>query len=170
MPRFPFTVDMSPLVLDRSLRNTAWIITLGLLFFAWRMYTQMPETVPMRYTENNEIAHYGSRSWIFALPVLLLFLQMVLNRYARRPNLHQFPVQVTDQNRAKLYRLSILMVRIYQVLIAGLFGYVMVVRIQAMQQFTPVPAFMPYLVIAVISVPGLYFYARMKKSAVDSSN
>lgn len=92
------------------------IIAVSLLLFVWiypaMYYTQLPETIPTHFNAKGEADDWGSKVFIWLIPMITTFtyaLIIVLNRF---PHLHNYMVNITEENAFKNYQLSTRILRI----------------------------------------------------------
>ena len=71
----------------------------------------MPETIPTHFNFKGEADGYGSKSDLWILPgiaILIYSLFSILNRF---PHIHNYMVNITEENAMKNYRFSSRMLR-----------------------------------------------------------
>ena len=71
----------------------------------------MPETIPTHFNFKGEADCYGSKSNLWILPgiaILIYSLFSILNRF---PHIHNYMVNITEENAMKNYRFSSRMLR-----------------------------------------------------------
>ncbi len=84
------------------------------LFFSW---PGVPETVPTHFNAAGVADAYGSKWTLLMGPALALLLLGVFVLLPRFPQLWNFPVRVTAENRDRLYAISARMLEALKVLI-----------------------------------------------------
>ncbi len=86
------------------------LINVALLIGIWLIviinYNQLPETIPTHFNSSGEADNYGNKAIAWTLPIIATFiftLIFILNKY---PYLHNFNINITEENAIKNYRLS----------------------------------------------------------------
>lgn len=97
------------------------VIMWGLLITT---YTDLPTEVPSHFNGSGKPDNYSGKSmlWFLAIVATLLYLGLfILNRY---PHLHNYMVNITEQNAFKQYQLSTRFLRIINFLCVVMFTYI----------------------------------------------
>ncbi|MGV6830604.1 MAG: DUF1648 domain-containing protein [bacterium] len=86
------------------------IIVILILIAIWvypaMNYLNMPDTIPIHFNAKGEADNWGAKNFIWMLPIittLTVGLIMFLNQY---PHLHNYMVNITEENAYKNYQLS----------------------------------------------------------------
>lgn len=108
-----------------------WILEIAtLLSLIWCFYpllhynTLINTTIPIHYDINGEVNAWGSRSFLWFLPLLSLAMYIgisVLEKYYPKLN---YPVKVTPENAVPLYRLTLSLLRHVKFFVILLFAYI----------------------------------------------
>lgn len=75
-------------------------------------YFNLPETIPTHFNSKGEANDYGARITVWLIPAIALIMYtglFILNKY---PHLHNYMVNITDENALKNYRFSTRVLRI----------------------------------------------------------
>lgn len=106
-PKIEVPYEQSDLLVD--------MINITLLLLIWGFtfvhYSDLPETIPIHFNVNGDADGFGHRATIWLLPAIATFtflLMFLLNRY---PHLHNYMVNITEENALKNYRLSTRLLR-----------------------------------------------------------
>ena len=84
-------------------------------------YNHLPQTIPSHFNIKGEVDGYGDKSTIFILIVLHIGITALLNWVGNHPEQHNYPIAITDENRAQQYKLSSQLVQRLNVIIGLLF-------------------------------------------------
>lgn len=152
----------------RNITNntSAYIIELlSLLFVAATVllvllnYADMPDKIITHYNINGIQDGYGDKSSILYLTGISIVMYAGLTFLQKRPGIYNFPVKVTEANKAQLYSYGTKMVRLLKLFISALFCYIAYssVQNQAMGSFITI-----IIVIAPASML-IYYIVKMMK-------
>lgn len=100
---------------------------LGLAFYVFYMVTVwpgLPERIPTHFNSYGQPDAYGSKYSLLILPVLSIGIYFLFTFLNRRPNTFNYPVQITDENRDRQYRLAREMMSFLKVSIIYCFLYI----------------------------------------------
>lgn len=100
-------------------------ILILLIVYAIISYSELPDTIPSHFNAKGEVDAYSNKSILWLLPglsVILFFGLYVLNKY---PHIHNYMVNITEENALKNYRLSTRIVRFTNLFVMVIFGIVM---------------------------------------------
>lgn len=115
-------VPSEPLDVGLDLLSVAIII--GTITYTLIMYTDLPKTIPIHFNFKGEADNYGHKSTILWLPVFnvgMFIVLFILNKY---PHIHNYMVNITEENALKNYRFSTRIVRFTNLFIAILFSFI----------------------------------------------
>ncbi len=136
------------------------VIILVVLALAIWTYPSLPEKIPTHYNFLGEIDGWGEKSvvwWILAIEVSSFVLVSLLSFF---PQIHNYPVKVTDENRETLYRNSSLFASQLTLSMTVTFAYGLLV----MLQIVPICMylFLPYLILAFGVLPVYNIWKMIK--------
>lgn len=120
-PKIKVPIEGLDLVLD-ILSVTLLIL---IIVYAIISYSELPDTIPSHFNANGEVDGYSDKSMIWLLPglgIILFFGMYTLNRF---PHLHNYMVNITEENALKNYRLSTRIIRFTNLFIMIIFGIVL---------------------------------------------
>tara|TARA_R110002073_G_scaffold292033_2_gene457191 strand:+ start:2322 stop:2882 length:561 start_codon:yes stop_codon:yes gene_type:complete len=88
-------------------------ITLLILIIGYTAinYMDLPETIATHFNTNGEADGFGGKLTIWLLPGIALFIYLMMLVINRVPHLHNYMVNITEENALKNYRLSSRLVR-----------------------------------------------------------
>ncbi len=140
---------------------TILILILGYTFF---MYPELPETIPTHFNGKGVADGFGNKATLWLLPsiALVLFIGLfLLNRY---PHLHNYMVNITEENAFKNYKFSTKALRIVNFLCALLFGFIQYKMIEGAQEKTAELGswFLPIIIGSTIVLPIILIYYQNK--------
>lgn len=100
--------------------------TLLILLIAYTVisYSELPDTIPSHFNAKGEIDGYSNKSMLWMLPALgiVMFIGLfIINRF---PHLHNYMVNITEENALKNYRFSTRIVRFANLFVMFIFGVV----------------------------------------------
>jgi uncharacterized membrane protein len=96
-------------------------------------YSELPDIIPSHFNGKGEIDGYSEKLTLWFLPAISIAMFVglfVLNKY---PHMHNYMVNITEENALKNYRLSTRIVRITNVFVMLLFGVISYSMIQGAQ-------------------------------------
>ena len=148
------------------------IINVCLLLFLWlypvMVYGQLNDTIPTHLNAQGEADDFGSKMTIWILPAIGTFmfaLMFILNRY---PHLHNYMVNITEENALKNYRFSTRILRFVNLFCMLLFAVIIAEIIGiARNQSLGILGSGFLIITVVVPVVGLfvifYFYKKLNQ-------
>jgi uncharacterized membrane protein len=94
-------IELTPF--DKALELTGWMMVILLWAFAAYNYSTLPDKIPTHFNAAGQVDDYGSKIFIFLLPVigtLLYPLMTVLNKF---PHIFNYPKEITAENAEAQY-------------------------------------------------------------------
>ncbi|HEY2406752.1 MAG TPA: DUF1648 domain-containing protein [Polyangiaceae bacterium] len=144
--------------------RTLSVVGLGVLaswltVLAWTWNT-IPSRVPMHFGVSGRADAWGDRATSLLLPAVGTVLYAVMSVLERFPHTYNYPVRVTEQNAATLYRLGrwlVLSTKLFLVCTFAFISYtsVCVARGEALGLS---PWFLPALILPLFVVTGVFMY------------
>ena len=140
---------------------TFLLIILGYTFY---VYPGLPDTIPVHFNGSGEVDGYGSKITIWLLPVIsiVMFVGLfILNKY---PHMHNYMVNITEENALKNYRFSTRVLRIVNLLCVFLFAFIQYKMVLDAQGITSGlgDLFLPIIIGSSILLPIILFYYQNK--------
>lgn len=80
--------------------------------------------IPIHYNVSGIIDGWGDRSFLFSLPIVALAFYLVFFILERNYKRFNYPVEVTKENSAEVYRLGVKMIRHVKVFLMFVFAYI----------------------------------------------
>ncbi|NRA94553.1 MAG: DUF1648 domain-containing protein [Psychroserpens sp.] len=109
------------------------VILLGMCIYTAMNYTELPDTIPSHFNAKGEVDGYSDKYMLWFVPAisLVLFIGLILiNKY---PHMHNYMVNITEENALKNYRFSTRIVRFTNLFVMLTFGVVVYSIVQAAQ-------------------------------------
>lgn len=122
-------------------------------------YNHLPETIPSHFNIQGEVDGYGDKSTIFILLLLHVGITALLNWVGNHPEQHNYPIAITDENRAQQYKLSSLLVQRLNVILGLLFT-----TISLSVMFPAFPTEIMFLELGLIFLELILHFIRIRKS------
>ncbi len=94
-------------------------------------YGRLPASVPVHFDAAGHANGYGHKSALLFLPLLGLALERLLAFFSGHPEWANFPVQVTDDNRSRLYAVYYRFMLFMRVMLTALFAAMAVMSVEA---------------------------------------
>ena len=154
--------------IDIVLECISIILILLMWLYILTEYPSLPETVASHFNANGEPNDYSSKTFLLFIPLIatLLYLGLfILNRY---PHLHNYLVNITEENAQKNYRFSTRIVRIVNMFCMGIFTYISYQIIESTkgQSFLIGTWFLPTIISVSVLLPifVLIYFRKINKS------
>lgn len=131
---------------DSILDIIGWILLIGTLAYLILGWSSFPDQIPMHYNGAGEIDRWGGKGEIIVIEVVMWILYLGIGLVEKYPQIWNTGVEVTPQNREKVYRILKHMLKTLKTLTALIFAYLIVNSLQG----TPLPGwFTPATLILV---------------------
>jgi uncharacterized membrane protein len=102
--------------------------SIALLIFIWVhtfiSFGDLPDVVATHFNGSGEADSYGSKFFIFFLPLVITALYLGLFYIAKKPHLHNYMVNITEDNAPRFYRFSVTVIRVVNFLCVLMFAYI----------------------------------------------
>jgi len=115
-------VPLEPI--DVILETTTAAILIGLLVYVFISYTSLPEIVPTHINFNGEVNNTGHKTTIWLLVGITTAITIGLHILTKFPHIHNYMVNITEENAEHNYRMSSRLLRIVNLLTLLLLAYV----------------------------------------------
>ena len=87
-------------------------------------YGRLPDSIPTHFDLQGNPNSYGSKGSIWFLPILGAILYVGLTILSNYPHTFNYPVNITSENAARMYKKGIMILRLLKLIIIGLFLYI----------------------------------------------
>jgi len=122
-------------------------------------YNHLPQTIPSHFNIKGEVDGYGDKSTIFILIVLHIGITALLNWVGNHPEQHNYPIAITDENRAQQYKLSSQLVQRLNVIVGFIF-----ITITLAVMFPAFPTEIVSLELGIIILELVLHFLRIRRS------
>ena len=149
---------------DKILELIGWIAVFGIWVLTVANYLELPEIIPTHYNEAGEADGFGNKSNILALPITSTLLFIGLTILNKRPNVFNYPSEITKENALYQYTNASRMIRFLKFIIMVIFGLIVFKTIQNANGNTDGLGtwFLP-LTMGMIFIPIIYFLINTNK-------
>ena len=107
---------------DKILEALGFLILIGVIVYPFLEYASLPDRVPVHYDASGTPDRYGSKSHVWIIVILSSFLYIGMFFLNRFPHLFNFPMEITEENAERQYRLATKMIRgVNVIIVAGFF-------------------------------------------------
>jgi uncharacterized membrane protein len=149
---------------DKALELVGLILFIGIWILTFMNYDELPDIIPIHYNGLGEVDRYGEKSTILALPIVasVIFIGLtILNRF---PHIFNYPIEITEQNALRNYRLATRLLRILKVIICLVFGMIILSTLNNIkgEQDGLVSWFLP-IVLILFFIPTIYYLIKIVK-------
>ncbi|TJY36351.1 DUF1648 domain-containing protein [Pontimicrobium aquaticum] len=144
------------------------IIAITLLILMWSYtivnYFELPDTIATHFNEAGEPDGFGGKQTVWIIPIIATVMYIglfILNKY---PHMHNYMVNITEENALKNYKFSTRIVRVVNFLCALLMTYItyMIVASAFGKQFNLGSWFVPLVIGISIFLPIVIFVYMRK--------
>ena len=108
--------------------STLSIISMWL--YLWIMWNEIPNIVPTHFGFSGAPDRFGSKSSLFALPIISSIMHILLVVLSKMPQYFNYPVKVTEESAAALYKIGKQLILLMDMEIALMFLMLMWENIQ----------------------------------------
>lgn len=106
------------------------LVIIVLIVFTFIQYSEISGNIPLHFDASGKPDRYGDKSNLFLLPIIGLAITTLMYILSKYPHLHNYMVNITDENALKNYRFSSRILRFTGLGIAMLFAIIQYVIIQ----------------------------------------
>lgn len=99
-------------------------IIIIMIAFTYITYSELPETIPVHFNGKGEADGFGNKATLWIMPAISLVMFVGLFMLNKYPHIHNYMVNITEENALKNYRFSTRVLRIVNFLCVVLFGYI----------------------------------------------
>lgn len=142
-------------------------IPIALLLLMWfyviSEYSQMPEIVASHFNAKGEADGYDNKIIVWLIPSIATVIYLLLFIINRFPHIHNYMVNITEENAYKNYKFSARMLRIINLFITSIMMYVAFLIIETAKgvQIALGNSLLPIIIGFSILLPiALFIYQR----------
>ena len=99
-------MNLRPSRLEITLEVLSIALLVTYFFLLFRNYNSLPDTIPTHFNGQGEADTFGSKKYFLFIPLVLLILYILLTYINRNPHLLTYPVEITDDNVSRQYKLG----------------------------------------------------------------
>lgn len=111
---------------DRILEAISLLVIIGTTLYLIAGWDSFPERIPAHYNAAGEIDRWGGKGELIFLPVMMWILYIGITVLQQFPQIWNTGVQVTQENRERVYRTLMYMVETLKLLVAAVFSFLSV--------------------------------------------
>ncbi|WP_336717046.1 DUF1648 domain-containing protein [Chryseobacterium mucoviscidosis] len=101
------------------------IFNFGLLVFLWwftvKHYKSLPQIIPIHFDFDGKADNFGSKKYVFLMPVVLTGLYFLFAFIVRDPESANYPVKITEENQDAQFMIMEIFIRWLFMIITLLF-------------------------------------------------
>ena len=154
--------------LDVIVDGLSGLLVLGMIVFTFTSYSSLPEAIPTHFNASGEADGFGSKNTVWLLPALALIIYVILFILNKYPHLHNYMVNITEDNALKNYRFSTRLLRFVNLFTVALLTYIqyIVLRSSTGETVNLGGWFLPTIITVSIVAPAflIYYNFRMNKN------
>ena len=154
--------------IDILMEGISIVLIVLMWLYLYLEYPNLPETVASHFNSKGEPNDYSSKSVILLLPSIATLMYsglFILNRF---PHLHNYMVNITEENALKNYRFSTRILRIVNMLSMIMLAYLTYQIVQSAKSstFSLGTYFLPIVIGTSILLPIIIiiYYRKINKS------
>lgn len=137
------------------------IVLLGMVAYLILNWGGVPDKVPGHYNAAGAIDQWTSKNHLLVLPITGAVLYLVLTLIGFFPAIWNVPVQITEENKEKVYGSMKSMLVMLKAELICCFSYI---TYNSMAANTLSPYFLPIVLIVVLGTPGFFIVRVIKLS------
>ena len=149
---------------DWLLDSASGVMVILLVALPVYTYSSLPEIIPIHFNARGIADGYGSREMIWIMPILVSLIFVGMAVLANHPHLLNYLVEITKENAERQYRMAARLVRILNFLVAGIFLYIMYVKVVSYPAINSGLGvyFLPFSLMAIFGVLAIYIFMSLK--------
>lgn len=143
-------------------------ISITLLILMWVYcivnYMELPDTIATHFNRAGEPDDFGSKQTVWIIPIIATVMYIGLFMLNKYPHMHNYMVNITEENALKNYKFSTRIVRVVNFLCVMLMTYItyMIVESAFGKQFNLGTWFVPVVIGVSIILPIIIFVYMRK--------
>jgi|GEM_PF-1047673 len=142
--------------------EAACVILLFLTFvYVIAVWPTLPGQLPSHFNFSGEIDGWSRRSIVWLMPAAGLAIYLITSLSMFFPKYINLPVKVTDENRDRVMRESLLMLGWLKLLVLALFATITFFTVR----IAPLPAWLMFIYVGLLTLNLVLYFARVKIAA-----
>jgi len=155
------------------MRRNLEIVALAVFaFLVWITFAafygpnRLPERIPIHFAKGGQPNGWGSPGGLWMLPLIAIVVYGLMSLVAQFPSAFNYPVRVTEQNRARMEELTLRMIAWLKLEIACLFTCIQWLIIQGARQgtLTLSPLVVPPCIAVIFFTIGWHIVAMFRSA------
>jgi len=138
---------------DHIKNGLGCLMLAGIWIYVLVRWSSLPEKLPGHYNFAGEIDRWGSRGELLSAPVVMLVLFILLSVAERFPRIWNTGMEVTEQNRERVYTLIRHLLTSSKLLMVAIFSCITLCSAAA-QPLSP--WFLPLTIVAILGLLAFY--------------
>ncbi len=157
---------------DKIIEGISTLGIITLLILPCYYYDQLPESIPTHFNGSGQADAFGDRSTVFLIPVFALISYISLTALSRFPHIFNYPTEITEENAAEQYAKATSLVRILNLIVIFVMGYITLQTIQtALGNSEGLGSMFLICFIIIMQIPVFYFvFSRKKNKTKQTTN
>lgn len=157
-------IIIRPTTLDRLMDILSVLLLVSMWIYTFFQYSQLPEKIPIHFNLKNEVDGWGNRNSIFILPIISFFQTIGLIILNYFPHTFNYPIQITEENAQKQYRLATQLIRQLNLFITFVFavGVYEIVETATLKT-SPFGSWFVPVFIGLIFLPIVIYFIRARR-------
>ncbi|MEM5565553.1 DUF1648 domain-containing protein [Psychroserpens sp. AS72] len=141
-------------------------VTLYILMIVYTVinYGDLADTIPTHFNGKGEADGFGDKVYVWILPIIGVFtfvLLFVLNKY---PHIHNYMVNITEENALKNYRFSTRIIRFTNLFVAIIFACIQYMMVeQGKGNTTEFGSWFLYSIIGISVILPIFLFIYQRK-------
>ena len=146
--------------MNKGLEILSAIILFGVLLFTICFYTRIPMIIPIHYDLFNNANGFGSKSSIWLVVVIELFTYIGMSFLQKFPQKFNYPVQVTESNKERLFFLGVRVMLVMKLCMVILYSCILLSMVTT---FSRIMNWMENVIIIMVVVIPIIYIVKMNK-------
>ncbi|MCB0653926.1 MAG: DUF1648 domain-containing protein [Saprospiraceae bacterium] len=110
---------------ERLIELLSLFLLVGMWIYVALKWSTLPETIPHHFNLQGEPDAWGGKAMIFLLPAIALGTYLLLYFIGKMsPSTYNYPVKITEENKAYQYALAVMMLKITNLWTMILMAYI----------------------------------------------
>lgn len=109
--------------LDYLIEICSILILFSIIIVVIVNYSKLQNIIPTHYNLTGDVDSYGSKNTIWIYPLVAILFYVGLSIVIKYPHKFNYPITITDMNIKRVYKLSIMVIRLIKFLFLVLLFY-----------------------------------------------
>lgn len=149
---------------DKVLEVLGWLALIVVWIIPIINYPALPDIIPIHYNGLGEADGFGSKNYIWSLPIIATLLFVGLTLLNRIPHHFNYPKEITEENAEQQYYAATRLMRYIKFIIVVIFGMIVIPTVQFHEgNSSGLGAWFLPLSMALLFVPIIFSVIKMYK-------